>query len=100
MEKGNRLHRLDEFCSWVRKQHILFKEGSPCQLTDEKVNQLKEIGFWLERGESQRFALNAIKKEKEEAIQLGELQVPSVHVNDNSGKTEDLTTAKEGGGAL
>mmetsp|Transcript_10489 Transcript_10489/g.18945 ORF Transcript_10489/g.18945 Transcript_10489/m.18945 type:complete len:730 (-) Transcript_10489:135-2324(-) len=98
LEKGNRLGRLDEFCGWVRKQYTLYKEGSPCQLTDEKVNQLKEMEFWLERGQSHR--LSASKKEKEEAIaQLGELQVPIIHrAADNKGKTDESATAEGEGG--
>ncbi|KAL7522838.1 hypothetical protein ACHAWX_007548 [Stephanocyclus meneghinianus] len=37
--KGNRLGRLEEWCSWVRKQYILYKQGHPSQLDESKVAQ-------------------------------------------------------------
>ena len=67
-------------------------------MTAEQVDQLKDIGFWLERGQSHRFSTS--KKEKEEAIaQLGELQVPIIHpAADNNGKTDESATAEGDGG--
>ena len=76
LEKGNRMGRLDEFCGWVRKQYTLYKAGSPCQLTDEKVNQLKEMGFWLERSQVHKFAKSP--KKITNAVELGELKVPTI----------------------
>ena len=64
--KGSKLGRLDEFCSWVRKQYILFKEGSPCQLTEAKTSQLKDMGFWLERGQVKKYTTKKDKKRKME----------------------------------
>ena len=84
LEKGNRLGRLDEFCGWVRKQYMLYKEGQPCQLTDEKVKQLREIDFWLERGEAHRYNFKHGQKEasfpkpQEATIDLGQLNVPQI----------------------
>lgn len=97
LEKGNRLGRLDDFCGWVRKQYTLFKEGSPCQLTDEKVNQLKDMGFWLERSQIHKYsndqkAANA-SAQKEAAVQLGELQVPRIDgISTTTVKAEDEDT--------
>lgn len=39
--KGNGLGRLEEWCSWVRKQYILYKQGHPSQLDESKVAQCK-----------------------------------------------------------
>eukprot|EP00804_Cyclotella_cryptica_P029861 CCRYP_010769-RC/>CCRYP_010769-RC protein AED:0.29 eAED:0.29 QI:174/1/1/1/0.8/0.66/6/145/688 len=47
--KGDRLGRLEEWCSWVRKQYILYKQGHQSQLDESKIAQLKDMGFWLER---------------------------------------------------
>ena len=97
LEKGDRLYRLDEFCGWVRKQYVLFKAGQPSQLTNEKVNQLKELGFWLERGEAQRYT-KAFSPKKGAVAQLGQLHVPKVdggaggapwHTDESEGKSEE-----------
>jgi len=94
LERGNRLGRLDEFCGWVRKQYVLYKQGSACQLTDVKVNQLKEIGFWLEHGESHRFVAKIKREGKLEAAELGELQVPTIpDIADKNEKSEEAATA-------
>ena len=91
--KGNRLGRLDEFCGWVRKQYAVYKQGTPCQLTDEKVNQLKEMGFWLERSQAHQFAYSqkAFSPQKEDVAQLGQLKVPTINdiANNGGGKTEE-----------
>ncbi|KAL7535057.1 hypothetical protein ACHAXR_006238 [Thalassiosira sp. AJA248-18] len=101
LEKGSRLGRLDEFCGWVRKQYTLYKEGSPCQLTDEKVNQLKEMGFWLERGQAHRYSNEqraASSPQKEAAVQLGQLHIPKIDdVADNDEMAEEAASEGEDG---
>ncbi len=82
--KGSRLGRLDEFCSWVRKQYTLFKEGSPCQLTQAKVNQLKDMGFWLERGQTNKYLMKK-KLTGNEEDNPESLSVPTI---ENAMKTE------------
>ena len=90
--KGNRMGRLDEFCGWVRKQYTLYcKAGSPCQLTDEKVDQLKEMGFWLERSQAHKFAKSS--KKESNAVELGELKVPTI--DDLAPMAKVLETAGE-----
>ncbi|KAL7548453.1 hypothetical protein ACHAWF_011740 [Thalassiosira exigua] len=88
LHKGSKVHRLNEFCVWVRKQYALYKEeSSECQLTDEKVAQLEEMGFWLERGEAQKY-----RASMDGVAHMGELQVPTIGDaagDQSSGKDEE-----------
>ena len=99
-QKGSKLGRLDEFCSWVRKQYILYKEGSPCQLTKAKVDQLREMGFWLERGQVNKFVTKKDKMKKleerdEEHVALPEkLEVPKL---EDSSLNVDVTGTDNSG---
>ena len=110
LERGNRLGRLDEFCGRARKQYLLFKEGSPCQLTEDKVDQLREMGFCLERSQAHRYSLgqqqqkaSSTPRRKEEegaAIGLGQLRAPKIDDDfENGGKSGD-DVAEGGDGAM
>lgn len=42
-------HQLDRFCVWARKEYVLFKEGKACQVSEERFQQLRDVGLWLEK---------------------------------------------------
>lgn len=69
------LRRLSDFVSWQRKQYILFKEGKPSTLTEERIQRLESIKFFWDgkndvpvpRGyEARMIKMAKEKKRKEE----------------------------------